>query len=500
MERFDDLVRYVLFYLRFEIHLLEAFGIYPYNWTGGLGCTRVFAYLLVKSNPAWLEEKLLAAVPRSVKMIIGRPGFHVRDLLAIPLNPISELLKYGCYVDVVELFGRFAAYVGSATGKDGIFGRWLKYQSPTAEEAHGLHLSTGYSEGAVMHVRRLATFDESVHRIFALVLETIFMVILRVIVEFDSNKPRPHWATEQAFAWLKTVTPEDVAGEPDWDGLNRIWPLSQGCRGDPRHPRKCKTCERTDQNVKYFNVVSDQPFEAHQCQNCLDYLRRTGEDRTMAHEERRRGDHRPLPEHGYCEKIGCVNLLDSPPEFVSAVQRWYCRSCKEERKRQVGDNTRRGKEAAKGRTAEERQAHLTQYQRDYQKTTAEEEDSESEVRLPLPLAELSEQQINKLVVEKAQQNVSKELRQRQVEGKQAQKELAQIRNDEIAEERAAKQTAKDRRESNAAQKQADKQAAKDRKEQDRVQKQTAKERQRQEAAAEEELKRQEWDRLFPAWK
>lgn len=149
---------------------------------------------------------------------------------------------------------------------------------------------------------------------------------------------------------------------------------------------------------------------------------------------------------------------------------------------------------------EERQAHWIQYQRNYDRTTAEEQDSEPEVILPVPRAELSQEQVNKLVLEKAQQNVSKELRQRQAEGKQAEKELAEIRKEEIAEERAAKRAAKDRKESKAAKRRADKQAAKERKEQDRAQKQTAKELKQQQATDKEELMRQEWDRLYPNWK
>ncbi|PSK50421.1 Peroxisomal hydratase-dehydrogenase-epimerase [Elsinoe australis] len=121
VQAFDGMVRFILAEL---ILCIKSMGLDPYHWLAEKGCTRTFAYFLLLVDQAWLATKLLAAVPRHVKIIIGNPRFKLEELKLIPILPIQLLRLYGVYADLIEtLLLELLIYIGSGTGIYGTFGR-----------------------------------------------------------------------------------------------------------------------------------------------------------------------------------------------------------------------------------------------------------------------------------------------------------------------------------------------------------------------------------------
>lgn len=128
----------------------------------------------------------------AVKEVLGRRKFGRLEALALPRLREVDQFKPGVYVDHVQDDGLEdecidGAYVGSATGENGLAGRWVKYDKlkagglPNDRERNGRHLSSGLKPSATMHLRPLMIFEDGFDRSIALLIEGLVMDFLGTV-------------------------------------------------------------------------------------------------------------------------------------------------------------------------------------------------------------------------------------------------------------------------------------------------------------------------------
>ncbi|PSK50422.1 hypothetical protein B9Z65_366 [Elsinoe australis] len=197
-----------------------------------------------------------------------------------------------------------------------------------------------------MHLRALACFEAGTHNIFPLILETVYMILLK---SFQDSASRSEHAPALSFEWLIKVTPARLP-MPYWKGLNRVWSISQNLRRDPRFPRVCHKCNVEDSKLRFYSAVVGRPLESVECVNCYTYRRlNDGKARPLALEEARCGGGRPIPADGLCEAEHCAKVIhneDSKPIFSASSKMWLCKDCREERHNFVVVRAAAGKQAA----------------------------------------------------------------------------------------------------------------------------------------------------------
>ncbi|PVI03387.1 hypothetical protein DM02DRAFT_257434 [Periconia macrospinosa] len=257
--------------------------------------TMGFYNLLLRSKQEYLVDLFLQGVPESTKLVLGKQGFTIADLLSLPRLSASKLSEHTVYIDCLEYApkedGDWRLYVGSATGSYGALQRWLNYLCPSKEKFR--HTNMCQKKGRRVHLRSLSHYGFDPEPWLAVFAESIFMLYLGTV-----DDPRATWTTwagnnfchDLLYSTVEKVRSSSNLDQPLRRGLNSTWSLAQGWRGGGFKPgTKCHRCGlRVDdpsakKKVRFYHTDPSQPSASDAlCHLCYDYKRRMGKDRPDA--------------------------------------------------------------------------------------------------------------------------------------------------------------------------------------------------------------------------
>lgn len=129
------------------------------------------------------------------RKVLGAAMITSEDILRLPTIREQEQFQYGVYYKLAartrDLDGH---YVGSATGENGVFGRWTDYDLAKAKhdgaplDSMGFHLKYCLARDTTVHLRVLACWDqEALTRQQVLLVEALFMDFLGTIDRQQSS-------------------------------------------------------------------------------------------------------------------------------------------------------------------------------------------------------------------------------------------------------------------------------------------------------------------------
>lgn len=173
--------------------------------------------------------------------MLGKPNLTTNDLLGRLPRPGYGLSMFGVYIDVL-LAG---AYLGSGTRSDG--GLWQRMKdyfrmfvrgrkpnrTPPPPHEHAI------AAGEKPNLRVLFLLENDVaNKQYVVLMEGILMVYLNTM---PTQNFVPHEHTPEKACQMYDFIREAVPGLPNIGGLNRAWPLYQGCTRI-RQTGKCHHC------------------------------------------------------------------------------------------------------------------------------------------------------------------------------------------------------------------------------------------------------------------
>jgi hypothetical protein len=181
---------------------------------------------------------------KRVKEVLGRRKFGRQEVLDLPKLTVEDQHRRGCYLDHVQHPTKGdKLYTGSATGENGLAGRWITYNDfkvgaqPNAPERTRLHLSAGLEPLATMHLRHLVFLDD-IDSSVILLIEALLMDFLGTI----DRTPRHIGASRSNGRTIVLQSPEILETSKqafprqrqpmEFEGLNSVSSLKQmgGCK------------------------------------------------------------------------------------------------------------------------------------------------------------------------------------------------------------------------------------------------------------------------------
>ena len=286
-----------------------------------------FWRFLLRADAKWLEDTLLKYIPNKVKLILDCTHWTLDDLLQLPVFAVNEE-RPGNYLNIlVDVVGQIGIYVGQAGrpyktrlnkttqaveeyGLAGLDARWRDHRGTarSTKTVGSKHLKALQKTGTVSHMRLLIMCPYSTPPAYHLLTETIYMIILG---SYDGDKLSPHntIATQELY---KTIRDLIDFPAPIGDALNQYLSVRQGL-SKSKGPKECQNYKTTD-SLRWFNVVSNQPFGIGGilCAPCRHYRARHNKARPLELQERNeiRKKMPEIPNPWVCGNCG-VNLKDA---------------------------------------------------------------------------------------------------------------------------------------------------------------------------------------------
>ena len=100
---FDDTVRAIVQSLQKTANKHSMVTKVPLGDNSWDLMTTGFAALLNKADKDYLVDSVLAFIPTSTKIVLGKKQYAITDLLHLPRLTDLELTEQGVYIDVVEI-------------------------------------------------------------------------------------------------------------------------------------------------------------------------------------------------------------------------------------------------------------------------------------------------------------------------------------------------------------------------------------------------------------
>jgi hypothetical protein len=219
--------------------------------------TNGFAQLLGRTEEDFLVESLLDGVPESTKLVIGKEGFTLDDLIFLPRLSDSELTEHGLYIDVVEVGDNileWKLYVGSASGQFGVVQRWYTYLGDGNGD-NTAHIQEIRKTGRTVNLRCIAHFGfEPIHWLTPLA-ESVFMLYLNTIYDPRITWGKPDYSSlfifNALYEEIKDIRSDCRLPNVKGQGLNRTWSLLQGwCNIGIKAGVACVDCGRVTVPVR----------------------------------------------------------------------------------------------------------------------------------------------------------------------------------------------------------------------------------------------------------
>ncbi|KAL8920348.1 MAG: hypothetical protein Q9208_006319 [Pyrenodesmia sp. 3 TL-2023] len=257
----------------------EAAGLLP--------VTRVWWQFLIKVDPDYLMELYSGAIPIEVQSVLGQVAFNVNDLLRLVGNGRDP--SWGVYLNILTKNGQsalewFRLYVGSALGKNGLWGRiktyfyWVKTRDSGRSTAYyrksgGAHAAAVLEPGTQIQFVKLAKFPKDTPKVYIYLLETLMMIFLQTF----KSRGRSEFSPLMAVQWAIQLIPTGLSIIANFVGLNRAWTLSQGTGTRSTKGRICAICNIAHGVETWYHLDPSRPYAAMICHACYTWQIRNPE-------------------------------------------------------------------------------------------------------------------------------------------------------------------------------------------------------------------------------
>lgn len=249
--------------------------------------TKKFFFVVTRLKTAAAVRKILARIPNSVRMILGKKQVTVDDLLQLPLLNDEQIENHLVYLKLItnkQDRKRDAAYVGMHhRGRAKGHHRFTTYNRVVQDgkTTEGLHCEVMLEPGARTHMRAIAVGFDANMPVWTQLTESLFMIILGTNLDAAKHRMRREMynTCRQALG--------DVAIDLHARTLNKTLSIRQPCGAcrippcwvcdrDCRVPREHdKPCQFTWDNKGAGKDEDDGYLETIICTNCYHGPRRT---------------------------------------------------------------------------------------------------------------------------------------------------------------------------------------------------------------------------------
>ncbi|OQD75196.1 hypothetical protein PENDEC_c008G00978 [Penicillium decumbens] len=211
--------------------------------------TRSLAFLLRKNDIDHFLGLYLPGFPREVLVLFEKPTWSFDDLCELPISEVEG--KTGIYLIVARCVkGALVGYIGSASNKFGIAGRYKTHKS--AAKGDKMPNSLLYSflrQGNVKWSSRvIACFAPPLPDArYVLLLEGIMAIWFSTLLPPKSDCQFFSLAGSQLSREIRDAL--DIPSVPHWEALNKAFQLNQGAPRLLPGTRVCPNCGIAEKDV-----------------------------------------------------------------------------------------------------------------------------------------------------------------------------------------------------------------------------------------------------------
>ncbi|KAH9864694.1 hypothetical protein J1614_010630, partial [Plenodomus biglobosus] len=264
--------------------------------------TKAFAKMLTTATEDYLVEQVLSGVPESTKVVLGRKGFQMADILSLPRLSDSELSENSVYLDALE-YGpneefRWRLYVGSAMSQFGSLTRWNTYLRKATKGTR--HERAIKKAGRRMNLRCISHYGFTPEPWLPILAEAVMMIYLGTVNDPRLRQPSHETTTfvnDKIYETFDKIRFNCGLDAPLTLGLNLTWPCAQGWKGPGiKAGAACENCARVVLHPthplysrrEWRYADPGRPSASHViCLLCSKYKKRYNKDRPVAFEAKR---------------------------------------------------------------------------------------------------------------------------------------------------------------------------------------------------------------------